>query len=268
MKTALVTGGNRGIGLEICKQLSNAGLKVILCTRKLDNEIETIINQFDNVVVKKLDVTDDKSIQDLYIDINENFECLDILINNAGIGELFYFAKPSRLKIARDYLDKKSVLFRKINQLLVSNLRKSGVIKRKSGAADVPVEMFKKIMNTNLYGPLRMIQTFIPLLQKSKEAQIINISSGMGSLNNLSGQYPAYSLSKSALNALTIMFSNELAQSGVCVNAVCPGWVRTDMGGHNAPLSPKEGADTVVWLALDKTKNNGKFFRDRTEVKW
>ncbi len=113
-----------------------------------------------------------------------------------------------------------------------------------------------------------MIQAFIPLLQKSDEGRIINMSSGMGELNSLSSDYPAYRLSKSSLNVITIMLSQELSAKGIIVNAICPGWVKTDMGGPDAPGEVSEGADTAVWLATEKEIPNGKFFRDRKVIDW
>jgi NAD(P)-dependent dehydrogenase (short-subunit alcohol dehydrogenase family) len=108
----------------------------------------------------------------------------------------------------------------------------------------------------------------IPLLKTSDDPRIINISSGMGQLSNLSGYYPAYSLSKASLNALTIMFSKELEQDGIKVNAMCPGWVKTDMGGPNAPRTVQQGADTAVWLATEPDIPTGIFFNDRNPINW
>jgi NAD(P)-dependent dehydrogenase (short-subunit alcohol dehydrogenase family) len=113
-----------------------------------------------------------------------------------------------------------------------------------------------------------MIQVFLPLLEKGDGPRIINISSGMGELASLTGELPAYSLSKASLNALTIMFSNELKKKGIKVNAMCPGWVRTDMGGPNAPRPVEQGADTAVWLATEAHIPTGKFFQDRKEISW
>jgi NAD(P)-dependent dehydrogenase (short-subunit alcohol dehydrogenase family) len=123
-------------------------------------------------------------------------------------------------------------------------------------------------METNLYGAWRMIQVFVPLLEKSDDARIINISSGLGELGSLTGEYPAYSASKAALNAMTIMFASELKKSVIRVNAVCPGWVKTDMGGTDAPLEVAQGADTAVWLATEPGIPTGRFFRERKEISW
>jgi NAD(P)-dependent dehydrogenase (short-subunit alcohol dehydrogenase family) len=147
-------------------------------------------------------------------------------------------------------------------------LRKSGLASKKEGVSEVSISSVKKIMDTNFYGAWRMIQVFKPLLLQSDNARIINVSSGMGELGNLTGLYPGYSLSKASLNALTIMFSNELKDASIKVNAMCPGWVKTDMGGANAPREVSQGADTAVWLATEPNIPSGKFFKDRQIINW
>ncbi len=112
-------------------------------------------------------------------------------------------------------------------------------------------------------------QAFLPFLKKSPDARIINVSSGYGQLDGLSPQVPSYCLSKLALNGVTIMLAKMLAAEKVAVNSVCPGWVRTDMGGPDADRSVEQGADTIVWLASEAPANlTSKFFRDRKEIPW
>ena len=147
-------------------------------------------------------------------------------------------------------------------------LQKAGIVAGGATPGNVSLTDVKYIMETNFYGPWRMIQVFLPLLLKSDEGRIINVSSGMGELRSLSGDYPGYRLSKSSLNALTIMFANDLKNTGIKVNAMCPGWVKTDMGGPDAPRHVSQGADTAVWLATEKEIPSGKFFRDREEITW
>lgn len=225
MKTILVTGGNRGIGLEICNQLAVQGHTVIMGTRDLERGQNVAKTLSGKVHVMQLDVTDPESIKSLANDIDEEFGHLDVLINNAGIG--------------------------------VGN----------SGAVDADPEEVKAIMATNFYGPWYTIQGLIPLLKKSTDGRIVNMSSGMGAMSDLTGGYAGYRLSKTSLNGLTILLANELAGE-VKVNAMCPGWVRTDMGGSGAPRSVKQGADTAVWLATADPIPTGKFFRDRREISW
>src|SRR5205085_9407590 len=122
---------------------------------------------------------------------------------------------------------------------------------------------------TNTWGPVGVTQEFLPLLRKSKSARVINMSSGYGQLDGLSPNVPAYCLSKLTLNGVTIMLAEALKADGIAVNSMCPGWVKTDMGGSAAPRSVAEGADTAVWLAAEADQNlTGKFFRDRQEVPW
>lgn len=226
MKTILVTGGNRGIGLEICRQLDKLGHTVILGSRDVEKGKEAAKLLSDTVIVKQLDVTNEQSIQNFFEFVNSEFGKLDVLINNAGIG---------------------------VGQ---------------KGAVNATLAGVKHIMETNFYGVWRMCQVFIPLLRKSEEGRIINMSSGMGELASLTGGYAGYSLSKTSMNALTILLSNELKAEGIKVNAMCPGWVRTDMGGANATRSVAQGADTAVWLAVQNKIPTGKFFRDRKIISW
>ena len=123
--------------------------------------------------------------------------------------------------------------------------------------------------NTNTFGAIHVTQAFLPLLEKSTDARVINISSGYGEINGLSSDVPSYCLSKLALNGATIMLADALRSKGIVVNAMCPGWVRTDMGGTSAPRSPEQGADTAIWLATEAFRNDtGKFWRDRTEISY
>jgi NAD(P)-dependent dehydrogenase (short-subunit alcohol dehydrogenase family) len=266
MKTAIITGGNRGIGFEICRQLDEIGFQVILCSRNLDNGLKASEVLSKNVIIKQLDVTNEESIMMLFDFIKSEIGKLDVLINNAGLGAV----KPENQTISDI---KKSLkknfsgiyqIVKKVNPLL----EKIGISSQNEGAENISLADVKKLMETNFYGAWRMIQVFIPLLLKSEEGRIINVSSGMGALNSLSGVYPGYSLSKTSLNALTIMFSNELKQKGIKVNAMCPGWVKTDMGGPDAPRMVNEGADTAVWLATESNIPTGKFFRDRQIISW
>jgi NAD(P)-dependent dehydrogenase (short-subunit alcohol dehydrogenase family) len=268
MKVVLVTGGNRGIGLEICRQLDSLGHTVILGSRDLQKGLASAGSLSRNVLVRQLDVTDENSILDIYESVKAEFGRLDVLVNNAGIGEHPEENKNSPLARAKNYMEENIYGVRQINKIIVPLMRKTGLAPQRNSASDIPLSLADHVMATNLYGPWRMIQVFIPLLMKSDDPRIINMSSGMGELKSLTGFYPAYSLSKTALNALTIMFSNELKPRGIKVNSMCPGWVRTDMGGPNAPRHVSQGADTAVWLATEKEIPTGKFFRDRKEIDW
>lgn len=266
MKIALVTGGNRGIGFEICRILDSLEWKVILCSRNLSKGQKAALMLGRNVIVRQLDVTNETSIENLYHFISKEIGRIDVLINNAGVGA---HAQESKLisgikqKIKEHFrgiyrVAKKFQPYLNSDQLFAENIT----------AQHISIPKVKAIMDTNFYGPWRMIQICIPLLLKSRDPRIINVSSEMGALHNLSGLYPGYSLSKTLLNVLTIMFSNELKNRGIKVNAVCPGWVQTDMGGPEAPRTVREGADTVIWLATVPEIESGKFYKDRQEIHW
>jgi NAD(P)-dependent dehydrogenase (short-subunit alcohol dehydrogenase family) len=229
-KTAVVTGGNRGIGLEISKQLAARGIITILTSRNM-HEGRPLVNelrkQWKNIWYHQLDVTDETSIRDILAYLEDDCGKLDILINNAGI-----------------------------------------VLNDDKNILEMDPALIRETLNTNLYGPLRLIQAFMPMLKQSEDARIINLSSTMGQLSSMGSSSPAYRISKTALNALSVILSAELAGSNIKVNSVCPGWVKTDMGGEHASLPAEEGADTAVWLATADEIPNGKFIRGRKVISW
>jgi NAD(P)-dependent dehydrogenase (short-subunit alcohol dehydrogenase family) len=129
--------------------------------------------------------------------------------------------------------------------------------------------ILRKTLETNTLGPLQVAQAFLPLLMKSPDARIINVSSGGGQLSHMGTWAPAYCISKTALNAVTCQLAAALRDKHIVVNSVCPGWVRTDMGGPNAPRTVAEGADTIVWLATEAPRTmTGQFLRDRKPIPW
>lgn len=134
---------------------------------------------------------------------------------------------------------------------------------------DLPAERLRRMFETNTIGPLLVTQAFIPLLRKSTAARIINVSSGVGRLTGMGPAVPAYGISKTALNGLTGKLAAALKSDGIAVNAVDPGWVRTAMGGQDAPRSVEQGADTIVWLATQAPQSmTGQFLRDRKPIPW
>ena len=267
MKTIVVSGANRGIGFEICRQLDAQGCHVILGSRDLQKGKEAAASLSKRVIAHQLDVCDEHSIKGLFDTINARYGKIDVLINNAGLGST-YFSNQKGMATIKDKLKSNIPGLRRVVGTVAPLLKKAGLNTHKIKAANIPLHQVKTMIETNFYGPWSMIQAFIPLLQKSKDGRVINISSGMGQLNRLNGEYPAYSMSKASLNALTIMFANELQSKGIRVNAICPGWVKTDMGGPDAPRDVSEGADTAVWLSLKDDIPSGKFFRDRHEIEW
>ncbi len=136
----------------------------------------------------------------------------------------------------------------------------------RDSAADEDLDQAHEVLETNLFGAWRLTQAMMPLLRRSDDARIVNVSSGAGQLSDMNGGYPSYRISKSGLNALTRVLSNE--ETGIRVNSLCPGWVRTDMGGSGAARTVEEGADTAVWLATDPVVGSGGFFRDRKPIPW
>jgi NAD(P)-dependent dehydrogenase (short-subunit alcohol dehydrogenase family) len=147
---------------------------------------------------------------------------------------------------------------------LVNN---AGVYGDPIGAADYDLERAHEVLEVNTFGPWRLTQAFLPLLRRSEHPRLVNVSSGAGQLSDMNGGRAAYRLSKAALNALSRTLASD--ERWLKVNTMCPGWVRTDMGGSAAPRSVEEGADTAVWLAtLPDDGPSGGFFRDRRPIPW
>jgi NAD(P)-dependent dehydrogenase (short-subunit alcohol dehydrogenase family) len=230
-KVALITGANRGIGLEAARQLARRGFQVVIGARHEGSgrqAAEAIQADGDQATSLALDVSNSASIRAAAAEFARVSDRLDVLVNNAGI----YPDKGlTILTLSRDQLD--------------------------------------QTFQTNTFGPLEVTQAFLPYLRKAAPAKVINVSSGYGQLDGLSPDVPSYCLSKLALNGLTIMLAQALKAERIAVNSMCPGWVRTAMGGPNASRSVEEGADTAVWLADEAPHElTGKFFRDRQEIPW
>lgn len=233
-RVAVVTGANRGIGFETCRQLAKKKFQVILTSRdesKGKASIEQLQQESLDVLYHQLNVTDPESIAQLAKFIREKFGRLDVLVNNAGV-----------------YLDPSG--------------EEGSVFKAK-------IDTLRATMETNVHGPLMLCQALVPLMKEHNYGRVVNVSSGAGQLSDMHSGYPSYRISKTALNALTRILADELKGTNVLVNSVCPGWVKTDMGGANAPRTPEQGADTIVWLAtLPDDGPTGGFFRDRKPIDW
>lgn len=233
MRLALVTGANRGIGFEVCRQLAHAGYHMILSGRdeaRAKVAAEKLRAEGFHMCCRVIDVTDPESIQATYERIAKNHGYLDVLVNNAGV-----------------MLDDRS----------------------SPSVFDADLDTIRESFEINTLGPLRMIQTFLPLLEKAPAGRIVNVSSGMGQLSEMNGGYAGYRFSKTSLNALTRMVADELQDTAIKVNSVCPGWVKTDMGGAGATREVEQGAETVVWLAtLPEDGPTGGFFRDKQAMEW
>jgi NAD(P)-dependent dehydrogenase (short-subunit alcohol dehydrogenase family) len=227
---AIVTGANRGIGLEVVHQLAQRGMQVILGSRdqrKGEEAAQAFIRRGLSVLPYQLDVTDQQSIEQLVKEVNSRFGRLDILVNNAAI------------------------LYDTWQTVTTANL-----------------DTVQSALDTNLFGAWRMCLACLPLLRKSHAARIVNVSSEAGSLTEMSGGTPAYSMSKVGLNALTLMLAAELRSTGILVNSISPGWVATDMGGPGGrPIT--QGAAGIVWAAtLPAHGPTGGFFDDEQSVPW
>lgn len=255
-RIGLVTGANRGIGFEICRQLAAKGISVILTSRQKasgEEAVRKLKTEGGKIFYHQLDVTDPKSIDNIYDWVKSEFGRLDILVNNAGIFLDKSSSEPSgRSSTSQAGQIPDSDLDEKINSLLKT-----------------PLDRIRKTLETNTFGPIQMIQKFVPLMKTHGYGRIVNLSSGMGQLSDMNGYWPGYRISKTALNSVTKIASCELEGTGVLVNSACPGWVKTDMGGEGAELSVSEGADTPVWLAtLPEDGPTGGFFRERKRIEW
>ncbi|MGD8912021.1 MAG: SDR family oxidoreductase [Candidatus Thiodiazotropha sp.] len=231
---AIVTGANRGLGLETSRQLAKLGYHVLLTSRnEIDGQAvqQMLLNEGLDVSYHPLDVRNEVSVEALVRHFHQHHIRLRILVNNAGI-----FPDPAPWESESSIFDSDT---------------------------DTILEGF----DTNTLGPLRLCQKLIPLM-KGKGC-VVNVSSGMGQLSEMGGGCPAYRLSKTALNAVTRIFSEELKQTKIKINSVCPGWVRTDMGGKEADLSIPEGAKGIVWAAtLPDDGPSGGFFRNGKAIDW
>jgi NAD(P)-dependent dehydrogenase (short-subunit alcohol dehydrogenase family) len=148
--------------------------------------------------------------------------------------------------------------------VLVNNAGVGGSYR--DSAAEIELDEVRDTLETNLFGPWRLVQALLPLMRPGDDPRIVNVSSGAGQLDDMQGGYPGYRVSKVGLNALTRILAAE--EPRIRTNSLCPGWVRTDMGGPGAPRSVAEGADTAVWLATDPGVGNGGFYRDRRPIPW
>ena len=245
MKSALVTGANKSIGYEVARQLAQKGIYVYLGSRNLENGIEAInklkAEGLNNVEAIRLDITIDESVKNARAEIGKKTQVLDILINNAGI----YGGYPQ-------------------------------------DALNTTIDQFKATYDSNVYGVVRMTQAFIDLLKKSTEPRIVNVSSSQGSITlNSDPTYKyydykaaAYLSSKSAMNMYTVVLAYELKDSNFKVNAVCPGYTKTDFNGHRGPGTVEDAGKRIIKYALiEKDGPTGKFFSEENnpetgEIVW
>jgi NAD(P)-dependent dehydrogenase (short-subunit alcohol dehydrogenase family) len=238
-RVALVTGANRGIGFEIARQLALKKITVLMGARHEQKGLEAqnkLADLGQDVHFIRIDVTDPMSMEAAIGRVKDEFKRLDVLVNNAGI-----------------QIDEETRLL------------------------ELGVALFQNTLETNAFGPLLLSQACVPIMKKNGYGRIVNMSSTLGSLTDMASpdsayaavQSPAYRLSKTLLNGITVLLAKELHRANILVNAACPGWVRTELGGAQAPLSPEQGAATPVWLAtLPDNGPSGGFFREQQPVPW
>jgi NAD(P)-dependent dehydrogenase (short-subunit alcohol dehydrogenase family) len=231
-RIAIVTGGNRGIGHEIARQLAKNDVHVVIGARdtaKGEQAVAALKKEGAPVSGFALDVNDTHSVRRFVEHVDKHHGAPSILVNNAGV-----YPESTDAKVV-----------------------------------DTATSIWRETLETNLFGAVRMCREVVPLMTKLRFGRIVNISSGLGQLHQMGEGSPAYRVSKAALNALTRTLAAEVAGTGILVNSMSPGWVRTDMGGEEAPRSVEEGADTAVWLCLLASNGpSGQFFRDRKPIPW
>jgi NAD(P)-dependent dehydrogenase (short-subunit alcohol dehydrogenase family) len=234
-RIAIVTGANRGIGLEIVRQLTRLGMVAVLTARDPEKgkaAARTLASEGPEPPVVALDVTDAQSVRLAVAKVVERYGRIDVLVNNAAI-------------------------------------LREGFEPEDASVFDAPADVVLETFKTNTLGPLQLIQAVVPHMKARGYGRIVNLSSGAGQLADMGGGFPAYRMSKAALNALTRIAAAELGPGDIKINAMCPGWVKTAMGGPGATRSVEKGAETAVWLAtLPADGPTGGFFRDRKPIPW
>lgn len=237
---ALVTGANRGLGFETSRQLAEQGVRVIMAARNQEkgmSAVQQLRGEGLDVEFFPLDVTNSAQIRNAVMYIGETYGRLDILVNNAG---MIHPEEP-----------------------LTCN-----------SSETVAPDVLRQTLDVNFFGLVEVTQALLPLIRESEDGRIVNVASILGSLDAHSGGEMsfkpfAYDVSKTAVNAFTIHLAAALRETPIKVNSAHPGWVRTDMGGPDAPMSVEEGAKTAVRLALlDGRGPTGKFFHGSEEMPW
>lgn len=227
-KIALVTGANKGIGFAAAHGLAKAGFYVFVGARdteKGEEAAEKIRAEGYAAQFITIDVADEDSIVAAAREIADEWEGIDVLVNNAAIS-----------------------------------------LDEGRGITEVPLQVFEDTFKTNVWGVLLTTQAFWPLLQHSTDARVINVSSGLGRLYDMKNEAPSYSMSKTAVNALTRQFAG--VSDKIRVNSICPGWVQTDMGEQDAQRTPDEGAAIIIKLATMENPPTGKYMNDDGEIGW
>jgi NAD(P)-dependent dehydrogenase (short-subunit alcohol dehydrogenase family) len=230
-RVAVVSGGNRGLGLAIVRELAARGLDVVLGSRSLEAgraAAGQLAGLPGRVAPARLDIAAADSVSRFTIWLHREFGRCDVLVNNAAIA-----------------------------------------IDGEGDAATVDPDVVRRTFETNVLGTWHLTQVLVPAMRARRFGRVVNLSSGMGQLSTMSDGIPAYRVSKAAINALTRILAEELRDDGILVNSCCPGWVRTDMAGWSPGAPAEQAADTPVWLAtLPPDGPTGGFFRNRQPLDW
>lgn len=256
-KIAVVTGAGRGIGREVARRLAEQGQEVVLTSPNRSegrSAASELLKQGGEVTFHLLDVVNDKHIRALREFVLKEFGRIDVLVNNAGV---MFDAGRSKVE---------GLIARRLK-----TVQKRLDFGEGPGILEVDMSIVRATLEINTLGPLRMCQTFVPLMMEAGYGRVVNVSSTLGQLSAMTDEerVPAYQLAKTALNAVTRMVADAAAGTNVAVNSVCPGWTRTALGGPDAPQSLEEGAETIVWLATQPDGGpTGGFFRDKKRIKW
>jgi NAD(P)-dependent dehydrogenase (short-subunit alcohol dehydrogenase family) len=239
-RLALVTGGNRGLGLETCRQLAQKGFQVLLASRDLmigEKKAHELQAEGLDVHSFQLDVADPNSIKRIYDEIRNRWNRLEVLVNNAGI--------------------------------LIDQEQESTEVHHLEDLFRLHRENILHTFQVNVLGAFELCDRFGLLMQEQRYGRIVNVSSGLGQLSQMQDGFTAYRISKAALNAVTRIFASKFKDYDVLVNSICPGWVKTDMGGPQAPRSIEEGVLGIIWAAtLPENGPTGGFFRDGKLIEW
>ena len=229
-RVALVTGANRGIGLETCRQLLVRGLTVVMTGRD-PKAVELALAGLDHgghAIALRLDVTERATIAAAFQEAVARLGSVDVVVNNAAV-----------------------------------------LLHEDADVLATPGDGYRQTFEANVFGAIEVCRVFVPPMIERGWGRIVNVSSGVSHLARMSAYAPAYTMSKTALNAFTRILAETYRGRGLLANAVDPGWVRTDMGGPSAPRSVQQGAETIVWLAtLSDNGPTGGFFKDRRAVEW
>jgi NAD(P)-dependent dehydrogenase (short-subunit alcohol dehydrogenase family) len=231
-RLALVTGANRGLGFETSRQLLAKGLSVVLAGR----DAAALERAY-----RSLSGRDQRRALTAQMDVTS--------VESIAAAQRAVIAQVGRVDV------------------LVNNA--AVLLGENDDVFSIAGDDYRRTFDTNLFGVIEVCRAFVPGMARAGYGRVVNVSSGAGQLATMSSYAPAYSISKTAVNAFTRILANSYRADGVLVNAVDPGWVRTHMGGPSAPRAPQEGADTIVWLAtLPEDGPTGGFFHDRRAIDW